>query len=99
MFNLPLKYYYSRITGRLYELPVLILMPHSRCNCKCGDALMHEKAAAPVAGARNKCEDGELCQRNEEFVRKEYVQLKQAHLPCKTHPYGAAERRKDRSHG
>ena len=35
MFSRALKYYYSRSTGRLSELPVLILMPHSRCNCKC----------------------------------------------------------------
>src|SRR5262249_14526389 len=25
----------SRITGCLNALPVLVLMPHSRCNCKC----------------------------------------------------------------
>src|SRR5678815_5035736 len=28
-------YFRSRITGRLNALPVLVLMPHSRCNCKC----------------------------------------------------------------
>lgn len=25
----------SRISNRIYELPVLVLMPHSRCNCRC----------------------------------------------------------------
>lgn len=25
----------SRLTDRLFELPVLVLMPHSRCNCRC----------------------------------------------------------------
>lgn len=25
----------SRISNRLYEVPVLVLMPHSRCNCRC----------------------------------------------------------------
>jgi len=28
-------YLLSRITGRVNSLPVLVLMPHSRCNCKC----------------------------------------------------------------
>jgi MoaA/NifB/PqqE/SkfB family radical SAM enzyme len=30
-----LKYLVNRITGRLKTMPVLVLMPHSRCNCKC----------------------------------------------------------------
>jgi MoaA/NifB/PqqE/SkfB family radical SAM enzyme len=30
-----LKYLANRITGRLRSMPVLVLMPHSRCNCKC----------------------------------------------------------------
>jgi MoaA/NifB/PqqE/SkfB family radical SAM enzyme len=30
-----LNYLRSRVTGRLSSLPVLVLMPHSRCNCKC----------------------------------------------------------------
>src|SRR4051812_24027369 len=30
-----IKYLYSRITGRVSELPVLVLMPHAGCNCKC----------------------------------------------------------------
>ena len=25
----------SRLTHRLYDIPVLVLMPHSRCNCRC----------------------------------------------------------------
>ena len=25
----------SSVTNRIYELPVLVLMPHSRCNCRC----------------------------------------------------------------
>src|SRR5690242_11306828 len=25
----------NRVTNRIYGLPVLILMPHSACNCKC----------------------------------------------------------------
>src|SRR5258706_5936998 len=25
----------TRITHRIYQLPVLVLMPHSRCNCRC----------------------------------------------------------------
>jgi Fe-coproporphyrin III synthase len=29
------NYLRSRVTGRLSSLPVLVLMPHSRCNCKC----------------------------------------------------------------
>ena len=29
------KYLYSRLTGRVTALPVLVLMPHSRCNCRC----------------------------------------------------------------
>src|SRR5580692_7888748 len=30
-----LKYLFARLTGRVSSLPVLVLMPHSRCNCKC----------------------------------------------------------------
>jgi Fe-coproporphyrin III synthase len=30
-----LKYFFARLTGRVSSLPVLVLMPHSRCNCKC----------------------------------------------------------------
>jgi MoaA/NifB/PqqE/SkfB family radical SAM enzyme len=30
-----LKYLANRMTGRLKAMPVLVLMPHSRCNCKC----------------------------------------------------------------
>src|SRR5262245_29715184 len=30
-----LNYLQSRVTGRVTELPILVLMPHSRCNCKC----------------------------------------------------------------
>ena len=26
---------FSRLRGRVNQMPVLILMPHSRCNCKC----------------------------------------------------------------
>src|SRR5262245_53021553 len=26
---------HSRVTHRIYSLPVLILMPHSACNCTC----------------------------------------------------------------
>jgi Fe-coproporphyrin III synthase len=26
---------FSKITNKIYELPVLVLMPHSRCNCRC----------------------------------------------------------------
>src|SRR5262245_59982273 len=29
------KYLHSRLTGRVSALPVLVLMPHSRCNCRC----------------------------------------------------------------
>src|SRR5687768_10258693 len=29
------KYFLSRISGRVTSLPVLVLMPHSRCNCSC----------------------------------------------------------------
>src|SRR5882724_13571896 len=25
----------SKITHRIHQLPVLVLMPHSRCNCRC----------------------------------------------------------------
>ena len=25
----------TRLTSRIYALPVLVLMPHSRCNCRC----------------------------------------------------------------
>ena len=25
----------TRLTNRIYEMPVLVLMPHSRCNCRC----------------------------------------------------------------
>src|SRR3954467_6228009 len=25
----------NQTTNRLFEMPVLILMPHSRCNCRC----------------------------------------------------------------
>src|SRR5690606_39915485 len=25
----------SMLTNRIYDLPVLVLMPHSRCNCRC----------------------------------------------------------------
>lgn len=25
----------TRVTNRIYEMPVLVLMPHSRCNCRC----------------------------------------------------------------
>ena len=25
----------TRLTHRIYEMPVLVLMPHSRCNCRC----------------------------------------------------------------
>ena len=25
----------TRFTHRIYEMPVLVLMPHSRCNCRC----------------------------------------------------------------
>src|SRR5882762_3003420 len=25
----------TKITHRIYEMPVLVLMPHSRCNCRC----------------------------------------------------------------
>jgi Fe-coproporphyrin III synthase len=25
----------TRLTDRIYEMPVLVLMPHSRCNCRC----------------------------------------------------------------
>jgi MoaA/NifB/PqqE/SkfB family radical SAM enzyme len=31
MFLRPLNF----LTDRIYELPILILMPHSRCNCRC----------------------------------------------------------------
>lgn len=30
-----LQRFASKITHRLYEMPVLVLMPHSRCNCRC----------------------------------------------------------------
>src|SRR5690349_5167839 len=30
-----LKRFLTRATDRIYELPVLVLMPHSRCNCRC----------------------------------------------------------------
>src|SRR5467141_3852326 len=29
------KYFIARISGRVHSLPVLVLMPHSRCNCQC----------------------------------------------------------------
>ncbi len=25
----------TKATHRIYEMPVLVLMPHSRCNCRC----------------------------------------------------------------
>src|SRR4051812_36056050 len=25
----------TKLTHRIYEMPVLVLMPHSRCNCRC----------------------------------------------------------------
>src|ERR1700754_4104035 len=25
----------TRLTDTIYDLPVLVLMPHSRCNCRC----------------------------------------------------------------
>src|SRR5688572_4321981 len=30
-----LKRLLTRVTDRIYEMPVLVLMPHSRCNCRC----------------------------------------------------------------
>lgn len=30
-----LKRFYSQKTHRIYSLPIVILMPHSRCNCRC----------------------------------------------------------------
>ena len=30
-----MKYLAARLRGQVSSLPVLILMPHSRCNCKC----------------------------------------------------------------
>jgi len=30
-----LKYLLARISGRVTALPILVLMPHSRCNCRC----------------------------------------------------------------
>ncbi len=30
-----LKRLISQVTNRIHELPVLVLMPHSRCNCRC----------------------------------------------------------------
>ena len=30
-----IKRFYTLKTHRIYSLPILILMPHSRCNCKC----------------------------------------------------------------
>lgn len=30
-----LQRFASKFTHRLYEMPVLVLMPHSRCNCRC----------------------------------------------------------------
>lgn len=30
-----LKRLLTRVTDRIYDLPVLVLMPHSRCNCRC----------------------------------------------------------------
>jgi Fe-coproporphyrin III synthase len=30
-----LKYLLARLKGRVSHLPILVLMPHSRCNCKC----------------------------------------------------------------
>jgi Fe-coproporphyrin III synthase len=30
-----LKRFLTRATDRIYEMPVLVLMPHSRCNCRC----------------------------------------------------------------
>lgn len=30
-----LKQAANRLTNRIYELPILVLMPHSRCNCRC----------------------------------------------------------------
>src|SRR5580704_16569978 len=29
------RYLSARLRGRLSSMPVLVLMPHSRCNCKC----------------------------------------------------------------
>src|SRR5881409_1821211 len=30
-----LQYFRARITGSVNALPILVLMPHSRCNCRC----------------------------------------------------------------
>src|SRR5882757_4536557 len=30
-----LRRFLNRATDRLFEMPVLVLMPHSRCNCRC----------------------------------------------------------------
>ncbi len=30
-----LQQFATKITHRIYQLPVLVLMPHSRCNCRC----------------------------------------------------------------
>src|SRR5260221_1197487 len=30
-----LKRVAARLTHRIYEMPVMVLMPHSRCNCRC----------------------------------------------------------------
>lgn len=31
----PARHHLNRLTGRIHGLPVLTLMPHSRCNCRC----------------------------------------------------------------